>query len=96
MLRQRLPFAHLSARSLYEPISRAKEGAPAAALRLQPDVGALFAFFDPVSRGLAEAYQAALAAHHALDFADLIWMTLAAFASRPDVRARWEHRFELV
>ena len=70
--------------------------APGSALRLPPDVGALFAGVDGASRELAEAYQAALAAHHAPDFADLIWMTLAALASRPDVKSRWEQRLDLV
>jgi DNA helicase II / ATP-dependent DNA helicase PcrA len=45
---------------------------------------------------LAMKYQEALHQRHALDFADLIYMTRAMMAERLDIRNRWEERFDFV
>lgn len=44
------------------------------------DYGAVFARLHPKARSVAEVYQVELAACHALDFADLIWLTAWGFS----------------
>jgi DNA helicase-2/ATP-dependent DNA helicase PcrA len=45
---------------------------------------------------LAGQYQDILRQRHALDFSDLIYFTRAMLVERPDIRARWEQRYDFI
>ncbi|MDH7496187.1 MAG: 3'-5' exonuclease [Bacillota bacterium] len=50
----------------------------------------------PDLAGLAVRYQDVLRTRHALDFADLVLMVRVTLNAHPDVRKRWENRYDLV
>ena len=41
-------------------------------------------------------YHVALRARHALDFADLVYLTRKAFHAQPEVAHRWAERFDFI
>lgn len=81
---------------LNSKIAQAKVDAPGQLLATGEVADEVFADFDPVERHIASLYQRRLAAHHALDFSDLIFYARAMLETVPDIRDRWEQRFSMV
>ena len=83
------------ARSLYHYICSLKVDVDDEQLAGGPIPEALFAersdFKDEIL-----AYQAELEASHALDFADLILMTRVMLMKYPEIRGRWQGKFDLI
>lgn len=56
----------------------------------------LYASLGGDNAKIAGHYQAILQERHALDFADLIFYVRVMFHNQPEIRRRWEERFEFV
>lgn len=83
-------------RELSSRIGQVKVDAPEHVLTTGEVPDEIFAGFDPVERRIAALYQRRLAAHHALDFSDLIFYARAMLETVPDIRRRWEQRFSMI
>ena len=82
---------------LFSKITDAKTVADDAALSIRFPERQVFASFGTSEYiGKACQYQRALRERHALDFSDLIYYARAALRDLPDVRERWETRFDFV
>ena len=90
--------AHIDAKikELYHSIETAKSQAPQSSLRKDLGLEHVYQSLPSSARELAQAYQAALAAHHALDFGDLVLYSRAMLLNHPDIRQRWMTRFRLI
>ncbi|NMB46578.1 MAG: UvrD-helicase domain-containing protein [Firmicutes bacterium] len=83
-------------KDLYYLIEGAKSQASQGSLRQDSSLEDVFGSLRPWERELAQAYQDALAAHHALDFGDLVLYSRAMLLHYPDIRQRWMMRFRLI
>lgn len=84
---------------LLNAIANAKLNAAAAQGEAQeagvvPEI--VFNSFDGPARKIACAYQKELSAQHALDFADLVYLTRAALDAGGGVYKRWSRRFSFI
>ncbi|MDH4101080.1 MAG: UvrD-helicase domain-containing protein, partial [Nitrospirota bacterium] len=75
--------------SIMEHISREKNGMPSLS-------GESDAAFSSVSQSVAGKYQEALKAFNAVDFDDLILLTLRLFREHPDVLVKYHNRFKYI
>lgn len=84
------------ARDAQDAITTAKINAPDAVLSTNSVQDAVFDSLPRAWRRLAIAYQDELAAHHALDFADLVYFARAMLSVEPDIANRWAERFSMI
>lgn len=85
----KVPDRSFRLESFLECISRAKNGMPATG----PEGGAEDAAFTAVSQSLSGKYQEALKAFNAVDFDDLILLTLRLFKEHPEVLHKYHIKF---
>ena len=83
------------ARALYYQIGQRKSDVPSADLRWPPNPASLFGSLGD-DRIYAERYQRELEQQNMLDFDDLVLLVNALFIRRPEIRARWEARYDFV
>lgn len=84
------------ARQALNLITDAKILAPRKTLAIGATAAGTFADLLPNQRHLALTYQSKLAEHHALDYADLIYLTRAMLYTRRDIYLRWAKRFKFI
>lgn len=85
-----------TAEEVYRKLQDCKTNVSPRKLQTTTTFEELYQFLDHDNIEGAIAYQTALQSAHALDFADLVYYLRAMLRQRPEIRDRWQNRFDFV